>query len=260
MLILVCTQSNELMLDEGATVCWTGKHRHYAAITLILIGYYIPLSTMIAPMFDEVCDDDEESQKEEKDAGAKEKKCFCCKRKQKIKQRENPYAAKSKLKKFLSMNNSIRFVKPFISAITCTKCWMLITSTFIFKGGAIGTIISQSIACFMLLIFSFWWTLKSLNQCGLTQNEPGFPFGVSLLRSFGFFAAIIGCFVEGLKILSIIDETFDVILLLIILIVSCVLLMGLLWKYHRKFDQYDDDINVHLAVMYDPSLKKVKFV
>jgi len=51
-LILVCNPSNSntslLVLDEEDTVCWEGKYKHYAVICLMLIGYYIPLSTMIA--------------------------------------------------------------------------------------------------------------------------------------------------------------------------------------------------------------------
>ena len=230
MTILVCSNESKLLLDGESTVCWTGKHRHYAAITLVLIGYYIPLSTMIAPMFDELPS-------------------------QKTKENEQ----KSNFKKFISMDNSVQFVKPFISAITVTKCWMLITSTFVFKGGAIGTIVSQSIACFILFIFSLRWSFRSLNACGLTQNEPGFPFGISLLRAFGFFAALIGCFVEGLKIMNVIDGRLDVLLLFAILTFFGIVWLCLLWKYHRKFDQYDDDINTRLALKYDQNTKSIKF-
>merc|ERR1712087_365900 len=130
---------------------------------------------------------------------------------------------------FFSMNNSIQFVKPFLSAITVTKCWMLICN-FVFRGSAIPTIICQSIACLVLFIFSLNWAFRSLNECGLTQNEPAFPFGVSLLRAFGFFAAIVGCFVEGLKITNVIDESLDVLLLFAILMVCGALMSGLLWK------------------------------
>ena len=75
----------------------------------------------------------------------------------------------------------------------------------------------------------------------MTQNEPGFPFGVSLIRALGFFAGIIGCFVEILKVKKVIDNTLDFIMLFMIIFVASFGLLYLSWKYHRKFNKFDDD-------------------
>ena len=272
-LILVCNPSENqqsfLVLDGEETVCWKGKHQHYAAICLVLIGYYIPLSTMIAPMFDEVPgQDDEEEEEEEKLEENKSKKkriCCCCKQKEEKSKKEeeetlDPNSTKAKIKKFASMDNCVDFVKPFISAVTCTKCFMLISATFLFKGSVFGTVISDSIACSVLLIFTVKWTFDNLAKYGLTQNEPGFPFGVSLIRALGFFAGIIGCFVEILKVTKVIDNTLDFIMLFMIIFVASFGLLYLLWKYHRKFNKFDDDVDVNLLVKYNYNQKKIQLI
>eukprot|EP01083_Nonionella_stella_P252341 869561_1 len=264
-LILVCdpTDDASLLILDGETVCWQEKHQHYAAISLILIGYYIPLSTMIAPMFDEVPGQDEEEEQE--DVGPK-KRCFCCKPKDieadthEEEEEEEENSTKAKMKQFASMENCVDFVKPFISAVTVTKCLMLIGSTFMSKGGVYGTIICDSVSCLALLIFTMRWSFANLNQYGLTQNEPGFPFGVSLLRALGFFAGIIGCAVEILKVSNVIDSTMDFILLFVILILASIVLLCLLWKYHKKFNKYDDDVDVNLLLKYNYDAKRIEIV
>eukprot|EP01083_Nonionella_stella_P151199 482829_1 len=266
-LILVCDPgddaSSSLLILDGETVCWESKHQHYAAVSLILIGYYIPLSTMIAPMFDEVPGQDEEEEQE--DVGPK-KRCFCCKPKDieadthEEEEEEEENSTKAKMKQFASMENCVDFVKPFISAVTVTKCLMLIGSTFMSKGGVYGTIICDSVSCLALLIFTMRWSFANLNQYGLTQNEPGFPFGVSLLRALGFFAGIIGCAVEILKVSNVIDSTMDFILLFVILILASIVLLCLLWKYHKKFNKYDDDVDVNLLLKYNYDAKRIEIV
>uniref|UniRef100_A0A7S0XMZ2 Uncharacterized protein n=1 Tax=Elphidium margaritaceum TaxID=933848 RepID=A0A7S0XMZ2_9EUKA len=252
-LILVCnpaaaaddTDSNfvsYLALDEQHTQCWSGKHQHYAAVSLLLIGYYIPLSTMIAPMFDEVPGQDDEGENEAEDDAEKNEE------------------EKSKLKQFLALENCVDFVRPFISAVTVTKCFMLISATFLFKGGVYGTIVCDSIACLALLFFTLHWSFDNLQRYGLTQNEPGFPFGVSLIRSLGFFASIVGCIVETLKAAKVIDTTLDFILLFSFIFIATLVLIVVLWKYHSKFNQFDDDVDVNLLLHYNRDTKQIEVV
>eukprot|EP01083_Nonionella_stella_P014292 40175_1 len=224
--ILVCNSTQNgsyLIVDNEETICWTGKHQHYAAICLVLIGYYIPLSAMISPMFDE------DGQRDKKES-------------------------------WMSMANSVYFVKPFIAAVTCTKCFMLISATFMLKGAAIGTIACNCIVCLILFVFTLKWSFVNLNQFGLTQNEPGFPFGASLIRALGFFAAIVGSVVELLKVCDVIDSSVDVILLMIIMIVASMSMLYLLWRYHRKFNRYDDDVDVKQCLEYDRKTKTIQFI
>ena len=138
----------------------------------MLIGYYIPLSTMIAPVFDEVPGQDEDEDEEEDNGDAKDgsqakKRCFCCKAKPIEAEEEKE---ETDLKKFVSMKNYVDFVNQFVSMVTVTKCWMLILATFLFKGGVYDTIVCDLLACLALLVFTLKWTFDNLQQYGLTQN------------------------------------------------------------------------------------------
>merc|ERR1719300_1442152 len=157
---------------------------------------------MIAPMFAEedekIDDDDDDDKKEDKnsDAGAKQEK--------------------SCLKRFCSFSSTVSFVKPFLSAITVSKCFMLISATFLFGGGVVGTIASQIVTMIALLIFTLIWSFNDLKLNGLTQNKPGFPFSVNLIRVAGFCCGLIGCVIELIRYFDneLIDEALDLILLL----------------------------------------------
>eukprot|EP00494_Astrolonche_serrata_P034571 UN34840 len=50
MLLLACDDDQRLIYAQEIT-CWEDNHQFIAVISLILLGYYIPLSTLIAPMF-----------------------------------------------------------------------------------------------------------------------------------------------------------------------------------------------------------------
>merc|ERR1719242_772219 len=138
---------------------------------------------MIAPMFAE----DDQDQEEDSDDDKKKQKKSCFKR-------------------FCSFSSTVSFVKPFLSAITVSKCFMLISATFIFGGGVVGTIASQLITMIALLLFTLIWSFNDLKLNGLTQNKPGFPFSVNLIRVAGFFCGLIGCIIEIIRY-------FDVVLL-----------------------------------------------
>eukprot|EP01083_Nonionella_stella_P213090 768852_1 len=100
---------------------------------------------MNAPMFDEIPGQDLEEEEEKEIENKPKKRCFCCKAKEnkveKLNVELDPNSAKAKIKKFVSMENCVDFVKPFVSAVTVTKCFMLFSATFLFKGGIYGTII-----------------------------------------------------------------------------------------------------------------------
>ena len=211
---------------------------------------------MVAPMFDKVPgqdeDEDEAADKgDAKDGGQSKKRCFCCKAKpieaEEEKYKTDPKSAKTRLKTFVLMENYVDFVK-------------LISATFLFKGGVYGTIVCDSLACLALLVFTLKWTFDNLQQYGLTQNEPGFPFGVSLIRALGFFASIVGCLVEVLKITHVIDSKLDFLLLFAAISVSSLGVLFLLCKYHTKFNRFDDDVDVHLLLKYNYDAKKIELI
>merc|ERR1719229_2099679 len=154
---------------------------------------------MIAPMFAEDDQEDDEDTKGDKDS--KNKSCF---------------------KRFFSFSSTVSFVKPFLSAITVSKCFMLISATFMFHGGVVGTIVSQLITMIALLLFTLIWSFNDLKLNGLTQNKPGFPFSVNLIRVAGFGCGLLGCIIEMIRYYGyfdalLIDEFMEFILLICIM-------------------------------------------
>src|SRR5688572_3569708 len=72
-LTLVCIKNDQkilVLLIDNNIQCWNNENYHQiiSTINLILLGYFIPMSTMIAPMFDELKEvlDYEMKQKEKK--------------------------------------------------------------------------------------------------------------------------------------------------------------------------------------------------
>merc|ERR1711991_63427 len=100
---------------------------------------------------------------------------------------------------------------------------MLITSEFVSKGGEYGTIISQSIAMIGLIYFTVSWSWRDLQKYGLTQNEPVFPFGISVIKIFAFFCGVIGCFLEILRFNKVIDVVLELFLLFVSIIIIAII-------------------------------------
>jgi hypothetical protein len=219
-LVLCCDHQTNTLLIESSVECWTGKHQFYATINLILFGYYVPICSMIAPMFAEP----EPEQEKEKDTDNKEEAS---------EDSEDEEKEKSACKKFLSFDNSIKFLKPFLSAITVSKCFMLISANFVSQGHPIGTVISQAIAMLALIVFTLQWSMNNLAQFGLTQNEPGFPFGVSMLRLLGFLAGLIGCLIQLLIYFDFLQLHQQLLILFAVILVIAVLLL-FLSRYKRR--------------------------
>eukprot|EP01083_Nonionella_stella_P293958 999530_1 len=269
-LLLLCSKSKAdgvyyMTLDPDIQ-CWSGKHQFYATLSLILIGYYIPMCTMIAPMFDDVPGNEDEEQEELEEENGHQKqetKGFCCCKKtvmaedvEETKEEEET----SKMKQFLSFDNDVDFVRPFVSAITVSKCFMLIFATYVFSGGIISTIVCQSISCVVLMVFTLYWSFSNLYLYGLTQNEPGFPFGICLIRVLGFFCGICGCVVEILKYNHIIHSNLDFLALAATMIIAAIIIGIVFVKYYTKFNTMDDNIDPYLAVTFDGDTKQLKVI
>eukprot|EP01084_Bolivina_argentea_P260774 440503_1 len=226
-LVMTCDSNNNLLIQPNIK-CWIDKHQYYSLFNLILIGYYIPISTMISPMFMEEEDENNEDNDEE------------------IKQKPN-------WKRFLSFSNTIRFVKPFVSLLTVSKCFMLIGAIFISGGSEFGTIICEGITMIILLSYTLFWSISNLKLYGLTQNEPGFPFCVSLIRSLGFFVGLTSCIIEIFRFYGIIDSTFDYFVLFVAIIISSGMVIALFLKFYSRFNALDDDVDVNVLLKYDDS-------
>eukprot|EP01083_Nonionella_stella_P044385 119504_1 len=269
-LLLLCTKSKAddmyyMTLDPDIQ-CWSGKHQLYATLSLILIGYYIPMCTMIAPMFDDVPGNEDEEQEELEEENGHQKqetKGFCCCKKtvmaedvEESKEEEET----SKMKQFFSFDNDVDFVRPFVSAITVSKCFMLIFATYVFSGGVVSTIVCQSISCVVLMVFTLYWSFSNLYLYGLTQNEPGFPFGICLIRVLGFFCGICGCVVEILKYNHIIHSNLDFLALATTMIIASIIIGIVFVKYYTKFNKMDDNIDPYLAVTFDEDTKTLKLI
>jgi hypothetical protein len=235
--------------------CWRGEHRTYAALALILLGFYIPLCAMIAPMFQEEFEFEEEAEDEEEeeteDDEPKKGCCGCCKKKKKKEEDQKPSEPPSALKQFLSFSNTIAFVAPYLSAFTVAECFMLIATEFVSKGGELGTVVAQCVSMALLIWFTFSWALRDLNAYGLTQNEPVFPFGVSMLKTMAFVCGVLGCALEVLRFVRLIDIALEL-FLLAVLVAALALCAALLFlRYHSFFNALDDDLDTALFVKVD---------
>ena len=216
-----------LVLDmDDRVVCWQGEHQFYATLNLILIGYYIPMSVMIAPMFAESDADDGDADSQEPE---------------------------SKCKRLLSLSSTVSFVKPFVSAMTVSKCFMLISATFVFGGDAVATVVSQTVSMASLLLLTLAWCFRDLRRNGLTQNRPGFPFSANLIRVAGFGCGFVGCAVEMTKRFSLLLDD-DGLHWLVLLGATSALGLALLvvFKcYHAKYATARDEMDLAWAVRYE---------
>merc|ERR550525_1103222 len=191
---------------------------------------------MIAPMFAET-DENNEDQMESKP----KKSCF---------------------KRFCSFSSTVSFVKPFLSAITVSKCFMLISATFIFGGGVVGIIASQIVTMIALLLFTLIWSFNDLKLNGLTQNKPGFPFSVNLIRVAGFGCGLIGCIIEMIRYYGyfdalLIDEFMEFILLICIMAGIGIIMFIVFQRFHSKYNKLDDDIDLEWAIRFNAGALQV---
>ena len=104
-----------------------------------------------------------------------------------------------------------------------------------------------------LLLFASIWSLNDLKPDGLTQNKPGFPFSVNLIRVAGFCCGLIGCVIELIRYFDneLIDEALDLILLLSGGGLIAVVMFIVFECYHSKYNQLDDDIDTKWAIRCD---------
>merc|ERR1711877_96211 len=110
-----------------------------------------------------------------------------------------------------------------------------------------------------LLLFTLIWSFNDLKLNGLTQNKPGFPFSVNLIRVAGFCCGLIGCVIEMVRYFNegLIDEAVDFIVLLSIMgLIGCILFI--VFKcYHSKYQELDDNIDLEWAIRFDEVFKVV---
>eukprot|EP01084_Bolivina_argentea_P193179 331462_1 len=78
------------------------------------------------------------------------------------------------------------------------KYFMLMSSSFLFAnvGQEYLIVICQSVSMLFLLLITFKLCVSNLFKYGLTQNEPYFPYGASMIRILGFVCGVIGCVVQ----------------------------------------------------------------
>lgn len=236
-LVLCCSynvdsKTSHWTVDQEV-VCWEGNHKLHATLSLVLIGYYVPISVMIAPMWDE--NDIEQTEDDQ------EKSC---------------------LKSFCSFSSTVSFVNPFLSAITVSKCFMLIGATFISGGGMIGTVVSQIVTMVVLLLFTLIWSFNDLRLHGLTQNKPGFHYGINAVYVVGFCCGLIGCFIEMIRYFhsELLDEAMALILLLSIIGAIGIVIAFIFKWYHSKYQELGRDVDMKWAIRYETEFKVVPLI
>eukprot|EP01083_Nonionella_stella_P045119 121287_1 len=123
-LILSCDEQQLWRVDPNR-ICWRNEHKLYSCIALILLGFYIPICVMIAPMFQEDIEFDEPEKEEEAEEEEEEETgCCCCKKKVEKEEEEEDEGESSAFKQFASFSNTIAYVAPYMSAFTVMECFM----------------------------------------------------------------------------------------------------------------------------------------
>eukprot|EP01083_Nonionella_stella_P219768 786866_1 len=216
-LILSCDRHSIWIID-GQTVCWTGKHQIYACVSLILIGYYVPFCAMIAPILSV---ESEIDKKEDATHGIENRKEW--------------------IKQFMSLSNTIEVIAPYLSIVTVSEYLMLISTSFLFveDGQQYLIIICQSLSMLFLLCITVKLCIRNLFAYGLTQNEPYFPYAVSMIRVFGFMCGLIGCGTQILIHYEMVNISNSFIIMMAMALSSSILLFVIFVKHHKFFAEYN---------------------
>eukprot|EP00494_Astrolonche_serrata_P000431 UN00435 len=53
LVVLLTCKNDKLIIDHNVT-CWEDDHLIYATLALICLGFYVPLCTLISPMFNSI--------------------------------------------------------------------------------------------------------------------------------------------------------------------------------------------------------------
>ncbi|ETO15212.1 hypothetical protein RFI_22152, partial [Reticulomyxa filosa] len=196
-MILCCTRDGKWRMDSDVT-CWTGEHLKIGTVALIALAYYIPFCIMVAPMFVEF-----------------------------------PTPLAGSCKDYLSLTSTVEFIKPYLSVVTLAKSFMLVSAQLLSEGKPVGTVLSQLFTCLALFIATVLWSWNNLN---LQQYHkvfmPVFPYGVSILKSLGFLAGVIGSIIELLFVYQVLpgsmfghklsQDSADMQYLLLIFALACI--------------------------------------
>eukprot|EP01083_Nonionella_stella_P004662 13544_1 len=225
MFIVICQKLVLILSCDGAysrvdtdQQCWVGKHKIYATSALILLGYYIPICVMISPMFAEDAVDSNEHEQDELEEGN--------------------HADDDKETSFWSLTNTVEFVSPYLSALTLSECVMLVTAQFVAKGSLFGLILSQIMIMVFLLIFTSRWAVSNLYLYGLTNNEPGFPFSASMIRSFGYLCGFVACCIQILYAANVIDYTISLLFTWISVVLMSIVMIVMFYKFYNIYNHY----------------------
>ncbi|ETO35795.1 hypothetical protein RFI_01266 [Reticulomyxa filosa] len=160
-MIMCCTNDGQWRMDTQVT-CWKGEHLIIATLALIGLSYYIPFCVMVSPMFVEL---------------------------------GTPLSGSCK--DYLSLTSTIEFIKPYLSLVTWAKCCMLVSAQLISAGNPVGTVVSQFVTCLVLFLLTAIWSWTNLNLSQYHKvSIPVFPYGISVLKSLGFLAGVIGSVIE----------------------------------------------------------------
>ncbi|ETO28106.1 hypothetical protein RFI_09026 [Reticulomyxa filosa] len=197
-MILCCTGDGKWRVDSKVT-CWEGEHLKIGSIALIALAYYIPFCIMVAPMFVEF---------------------------------STPLSGSCK--DYFSLTSTVEFIKPYLSFITLSKSFMLVSAQFISQGKPVGTVLSQLLVCLALFASTVLWSWKNFNPLEFQQvSTPAFPYGVSIVKSLAFFAGVIGSIIELLFVYEVLPNTLfgasasqqdtDMQYLLLLVMISCVI-------------------------------------
>ncbi|ETO04236.1 hypothetical protein RFI_33164, partial [Reticulomyxa filosa] len=177
-MLLCCTDDGYLRIDESI-VCWKDRHLKIGTCALILLAYYIPFSVMVAPMLVENENDNNNST----DGVA-----------------------------YYSLTSTIEFIKPYLSVVTLSKSFMLISTQLISQGKIVGTVVSQLIACVSLFAITMLWSWNNLNvEKYSSVNKPSFPYGVNIIKAIAFLAGAVGCVIELLFYYGKLPHAFGII-------------------------------------------------
>src|SRR5262249_5589106 len=135
--------------------CWEGEHRILALVVMICFGYYLPLSTMNAPMFVESESSSEEEKKSKKD---------------------------------------FHEAKPWLSFLACSKCFILLIGNFYTSDNAKALSLTSLFLSFILFCYTVDWFTSPRYYRDMRHIQPCQPLGLYTWQVLTFVWGVWGSF------------------------------------------------------------------
>ena len=213
LLLLVCNKLLTIVTCTSAGVvqvlpsmqCWTGSHAVLASCALIAFSFYLPLSSMIAPML--TVKGLAADQEAARTAAAEVKKA---KRVQHAKMTAEEKQAAAEAKQDAEAEPEapvvkVQFVQPFLSLVAVGKCVMVVGSNFFGGGTQLALVIASAALCFGLLAATVWWSYVARPFSAGRPASHGFVppspvVVVTNVRMLGFAGGVAGAIVGAIAV------------------------------------------------------------